>query len=157
MKFTAIVTLAFSLAALDGVFAAPAPQDLSVASSSEMSVAMSGMMAKKMAGREGQRGKGIFNKGKYKGKKDKAVAPCKNGISAGEYRCSNVDMTGFLSHEDMGSETVCSSRRKYCALILISNSAKETMSGDGPTRAGNSVLLARLTVRSSTSYFHNMH
>lgn len=30
--------------------------------------------------------------------------PCEDG-RAGEYRCNNIDMVGFLRHQDAGSET----------------------------------------------------
>jgi hypothetical protein len=103
MKFSAIVSLAFSLATVEVVIAAPQPQDFGITS---MSAAMSELASEKLAGRVSQREKGMFAKGKYKSR-SKAVAPCKNGKSAGIYSCKNVDMTAFLSHEDMGSASVC--------------------------------------------------
>jgi hypothetical protein len=47
----------------------------------------------------------VFAKGKYRSQ-EKAASPCVNGKANGTYECENVDMTAFLSHEDMGSVTV---------------------------------------------------
>jgi choice-of-anchor B domain-containing protein len=50
------------------------------------------------------RAKGMFGGSKLYKKHDRPVR-CRNGY-AGEYQCNNVDMMSFLSHEDMGSETM---------------------------------------------------
>lgn len=61
---------------------------------------MDRLMSLKLRQRETQRTMGFFDPGKYS---DKHVK-CENGKS-GEYSCNNVDMYGFLSHEEMGSAT----------------------------------------------------
>lgn len=102
MKFSTITGLALALATFDFAIAVPKPQEAGITSVSRMSAL--GLQGKKTATREAARGRGAFGKGKYKSKH--GAKKCKNGKSDGTYACSNVDMHGFLSHEDMGSVTV---------------------------------------------------
>lgn len=62
---------------------------------------MGRLMSMKMAQREASRAAGAFAPAKYDG--NNRLQKCKNG-KAGEYACENVDMHGFLSHAEMGSE-----------------------------------------------------
>lgn len=48
--------------------------------------------------------KGFFGGSKLY-KKIKNYSPCRKGY-AGEYQCNSIDMHGFLSHEDLGSESM---------------------------------------------------
>lgn len=63
---------------------------------------MNRLMAMKTAQREAYRASGTFAQAKYVD--NNRLQQCKNG-KAGEYACENVDMHGFLSHEEMGSKT----------------------------------------------------
>ncbi|KAK2810676.1 hypothetical protein FQN50_002716 [Emmonsiellopsis sp. PD_5] len=74
----------------------------SIPQSEKNEMNMNRLMAMKLSAREKLRDLGYFNAGKWKSiKKPQA---CVDG-KAGEYGCSNIDMTSFLSHEDMGSTT----------------------------------------------------
>lgn len=64
--------------------------------------AMERLMTLKSEQREAFRSQGLFNSGKYG--RDNRFHKCRGGRS-GEYACNNVDMHGFLSHEEMGSTT----------------------------------------------------
>lgn len=72
-----------------------------VASAAEPAV-MDRLMSLKLSQREEYQSQGFFEPGKYNG--NNRYQKCHNG-HAGEYRCDNVDMHGFLSHEEMGSST----------------------------------------------------
>ncbi|KAF1983287.1 hypothetical protein K402DRAFT_361352 [Aulographum hederae CBS 113979] len=63
--------------------------------------AMERLQEMKIAQRESAKSHGVFAPGKYN-KRDKQK--CKNG-KAGVYSCNNIDMTDFMSHEEMGSTT----------------------------------------------------
>lgn len=63
---------------------------------------MDRLMSMKTTHREAYRAAGAFAPGKHAG--NNRLQECKNG-KAGDYACENVDMHGFLSHEEMGSET----------------------------------------------------
>lgn len=65
-------------------------------------VTMERLMNLKVAQREEYRNQGYLDPGKYNG--NNKLHKCRDG-RAGEYRCDNVDMHGFLSHEEMGSST----------------------------------------------------
>jgi choice-of-anchor B domain-containing protein len=67
------------------------------------SAKMEGMMELKTQEWEAAAARGMFA-GSKKYKKTDKLTKCKNGY-AGEYKCNNVDMYSFLSHEDMGSES----------------------------------------------------
>lgn len=82
------------------------PQDFATTSATSTGFSMSHLKELKVATREKSRGLGRFKKGKY-GKHGKNVSKCKNGKVDGLYACSNVDLHGFLSHEEMGSVSVC--------------------------------------------------
>lgn len=73
-----------------------------LASAADSGVTMERLMNMKVAQREEYRNQGYFDPGKYNG--DNTLHKCRDG-RAGEYRCDNVDMHGFLSHEEMGSST----------------------------------------------------
>lgn len=63
---------------------------------------MERLMALKVAQREAQRAKGVFDS-----RRNQPLAsfqPCVNG-KAGEYSCDKVDLHGFLTHEEMASTT----------------------------------------------------
>lgn len=66
------------------------------------SAAMDRLMSKKLIQREDYRNQGFFHPGKYNN--NNHYRKCHKG-HAGEYSCDNVDMHGFLSHEEMGSAT----------------------------------------------------
>ena len=58
-------------------------------------------MSIKETQRQQFRDQGLFDAGKYGGNNE--LVECKDG-KAGEYACKNVNMHGFLSHEETGSE-----------------------------------------------------
>lgn len=97
--FAGLLLLATSAAA----YAAPAEE---IQSTSVTSNAMAELRQLKVETRERERKKGSFKKGKYNSKKNRNVSKCKNGLVDGEYGCKNVNLHGFLSHEDMGSVVV---------------------------------------------------
>jgi propanediol dehydratase large subunit len=63
---------------------------------------MERLMSIKVSQRESFRAQGVFNANKYG--RTNTYTKCANGKSR-EYACENVDMHGFLSHEEMGSVT----------------------------------------------------
>ncbi|OAX80184.1 hypothetical protein ACJ72_05490 [Emergomyces africanus] len=63
---------------------------------------MQRLMDMKLAAREKLIKDGVFDEGRFKS--INTPQRCVNG-KAGEFSCNNVDMTAFLSHEDMGSTT----------------------------------------------------
>jgi propanediol dehydratase large subunit len=63
---------------------------------------MERLMSIKVSQRESFRAQGVFGANKYG--RTNTYSKCANGKS-GEYACENVDMHGFLSHEEMGSVT----------------------------------------------------
>lgn len=50
-----------------------------------------------------QRELGAYNSTQYP--RITTYSPCVNGISAGEFRCKNVDLAYFASHAELGSKT----------------------------------------------------
>ena len=69
---------------------------------------MTELMAEKIAVREKWKGLGVFKSKLYKRLATKQ--PCVNGVSGRgknqeQYKCKNIDMRSFISHEDMGSVT----------------------------------------------------
>ncbi|PGH32746.1 hypothetical protein GX50_04460 [[Emmonsia] crescens] len=60
------------------------------------------LMDMKLASREKLRKDGLFDEGRFKSTNN--AQRCVNG-KAGEFSCNKVDMTAFLSHQDMGSRT----------------------------------------------------
>ena len=64
--------------------------------------AMERLMTLKSEQREAFRSQGVFDRGRYG--RDNKFHKCRGGRS-GEYACNNVNMHGFLSHEEMGSTT----------------------------------------------------
>lgn len=63
---------------------------------------MDRLMSMKLAQREASRASGAFAPARHAD--NNGLTQCKNG-KAGEYSCENVDLHGFLSHEEMGSKT----------------------------------------------------
>ena len=63
---------------------------------------MASLKAMKIATRQRMQAEGAFEANKYKSYQ--GVTPCVDG-KAGEYSCDNVDLHGFLTHGDMGSNT----------------------------------------------------
>lgn len=100
MKFTTLTALTLALATFDFSFA----QDDFAASAVSSKMSINGLKQKKIEARNRSAAKGFFGPGKWKGAKK--AGQCKNGKVEGTYACSNVDMKGFLSHEDMGSVSV---------------------------------------------------
>ncbi|KJK91878.1 hypothetical protein H633G_04203 [Metarhizium anisopliae BRIP 53284] len=81
-------------------FIAPNAQSLA-AVDAPLAVSMEEMKSVKIAEREQDIAKGVFDEGRYK---LQLATPCSNG-KAGEYSCKSVDLKGFLRHEDLGSQT----------------------------------------------------
>lgn len=50
-----------------------------------------------------QRNLGAYNSSQYA--RITTYSPCVNGISAGEFRCKNIDLAYFASHAELGSKT----------------------------------------------------
>lgn len=66
---------------------------------------MDRLMQMKLEAKNKMRAQGFFDEGRYdKGRVASGFTACANG-QAGPYSCSGVDMTGFLSHGEMGSST----------------------------------------------------
>ncbi|TLD23728.1 hypothetical protein PspLS_06408 [Pyricularia sp. CBS 133598] len=72
------------------------------ASSSPNAVSMEELKARKMLQHQEDQDQGAFDLDRYEARL--AGTPCVNG-KAGEYSCNNVDLMGFLRHQDMGSRT----------------------------------------------------
>lgn len=71
------------------------------ASVAQTAVSMEVLKAKKLAHQSEKEKAGQFAMNAYKAA---GATACVNG-TAGEYKCNNVDMKGFLRHQDMGSRT----------------------------------------------------
>ncbi|OAA72079.1 hypothetical protein LEL_09314 [Akanthomyces lecanii RCEF 1005] len=69
------------------------------AQSAPNAVSMASMQSLKMQQRESDRAAGMYAADRYAAQ---AAAKCSNG-KAGEYSCRNVDLAGFLRHQDTGS------------------------------------------------------
>ncbi len=69
------------------------------AQSAPNAVSMASMQSLKMQQRESDRADGMYAADRYAAQ---AAAKCSNG-KAGEYSCRNVDLAGFLRHQDTGS------------------------------------------------------
>ncbi|KIL87275.1 hypothetical protein FAVG1_09833 [Fusarium avenaceum] len=72
------------------------------AASAPNAVGMKELRQRKMALRESEAAAGVFDKDRYK--KLSSATSCTDG-KAGGYSCNNVDLLGFLRHQDMGSRT----------------------------------------------------
>ncbi|OAA63776.1 hypothetical protein ISF_04485 [Cordyceps fumosorosea ARSEF 2679] len=72
------------------------------ADSAPNAVSMSKLMSAKMSQRAQHRADGAYDAGRYAAAA--TSAKCSNG-KAGDYSCRNIDLAGFLSHEDTGSST----------------------------------------------------
>lgn len=99
-RFTSIL-----LAALAGTSAA---QDITVfnadtlrADSAPNAVSMATMRQRKIAQREKDIAAGLFDEDRYEAM---GATSCDGG-KAGEYSCNNIDLKGFLRHQDVGSQT----------------------------------------------------
>ncbi|OAA50492.1 regulatory P domain-containing protein [Metarhizium rileyi] len=68
---------------------------------SPLAVSMEELKNLKSSERQQDIANGVFDEGRYK---LQLASPCSNG-KAGEYSCKNVDLRGFLRHEDLGSRT----------------------------------------------------
>lgn len=93
------------LAALAGTSAA---QDITVfnadtlrAESAPNAVSMSTLRQRKTSQREKDIAAGLFDEDRYEAT---GATACVDG-KAGEYSCNNVDLLGFLRHQDAGSRT----------------------------------------------------
>lgn len=69
------------------------------ADSAPYAISMAAMREIKMQQREQDRAAGIFETNRYVAQ---GATKCSNG-KAGEYSCRNVDLMGFIRHQDMGS------------------------------------------------------
>lgn len=69
------------------------------AQSAPNAVSMSVMKELKTQQREQDRKEGVFALDRYVAQ---GATKCSNG-KAGEYMCNNIDLKGFLRHQDMGS------------------------------------------------------
>jgi hypothetical protein len=77
-------------------------EDYLRAANAPNAVGMKELRQRKMALRESEASAGVFDKDRYK--KVSSATSCTNG-KAGGYSCNNVDLLGFLRHQDMGSRT----------------------------------------------------
>ncbi|KAH7376674.1 hypothetical protein B0T11DRAFT_304022 [Plectosphaerella cucumerina] len=77
------------------------PQTELSAAVAPMAVSMSTLRAKKLAQFEKNEAEGLYDLDAYQ---LQSATPCANG-TAGEYKCHNVDLKGFLRHQDMQSRT----------------------------------------------------
>jgi hypothetical protein len=77
-------------------------EDYLRASSAPNAIGMKELRQRKMALHESEAAAGVFDKDRYKVLS--SATPCSGG-KAGEYSCNNVDLLGFLRHQDMGSRT----------------------------------------------------
>ncbi|KAK5653076.1 hypothetical protein OQA88_9363 [Cercophora sp. LCS_1] len=91
MKFNVIATAALGASTV------------SASASAEAASKMEQVMEIKVKQWEDARARGLFG-GSLLYPKIKKSTPCVKG-KAGEYQCSKVDLHGFLSHEDLGSQT----------------------------------------------------
>lgn len=69
------------------------------ASSAPNAVSMASLRAAKTQQRESDRAAGVFDVDRYAAQ---SATKCTNG-KAGEFLCRNVDLKGFLRHQDVGS------------------------------------------------------
>jgi hypothetical protein len=72
------------------------------ATSAPNAVAMSTLKQRKNTQRDRDRAAGVFDLDRYEAAA--SGSPCVDG-KAGEYSCNNVDLLGFLRHQDVGSQT----------------------------------------------------
>jgi hypothetical protein len=68
---------------------------------SPLAVSMEEMREMKLAQRRQDMAAGVFDQGRYQ---LQDATTCSNG-KAGEYSCNNIDLKGFLRHQDLGSST----------------------------------------------------
>lgn len=69
------------------------------ADSAPNAVSMTSLQSLKTQQRKSDRAEGLFDADRYVAQ---AAAKCSNG-KAGEYSCRNVDLAGFIRHQDTGS------------------------------------------------------
>lgn len=111
MKLTvSSVLLALASLHVTSAVPAPAPQSASVESFAVTRVSMAEIRADKEAKRATARANGVFAANKYPSMKANpnarmAASVCTNGKAANTYSCGNVDLHGFVSHQDLGSKT----------------------------------------------------
>lgn len=91
-----------SVAQTNKINAAKFNEDYLRASSAPNAVGMAELRQRKMALHESEAAAGVFDKDRYKVLG--SSTPCSGG-KAGEYSCNNIDLMGFLRHQDMGSRT----------------------------------------------------
>lgn len=89
------------LAALAGSSMAAVDEDTLRAASAPNAVSMSTLKQRKINQREKDIADGVFDVDRYEAT---SATPCVDG-KAGEYSCNNVDLLGFLRHQDTGSRT----------------------------------------------------
>ncbi|KAH7174999.1 uncharacterized protein B0J16DRAFT_364942 [Fusarium flagelliforme] len=96
-----LATLAGSAVAQDKINTAKFDEGYLRANSAPNAIGMGVLRQRKTALFEKQAASGVFDKDRYKVASSTA---CVDG-KAGGYSCNNVDMKGFLRHQDMGSRT----------------------------------------------------
>jgi hypothetical protein len=77
-------------------------EDYLRASSAPHAIGMGELRQRKTALFDSEKAAGVFDKDRYKVLS--SATPCSGG-KAGGYSCNNVDLLGFLRHQDMGSRT----------------------------------------------------
>ncbi|KHO02116.1 regulatory P domain-containing protein [Metarhizium album ARSEF 1941] len=95
-----VAMLASTGASMAGRLIAPDPDSLA-ALDSPLAVSMEELQGMKISERQQDIADGVFDEGRYA---LQGATACSNG-KAGEYSCRNVDLKGFLRHEDLGSRT----------------------------------------------------
>lgn len=118
------------LATLAGTAVAQNPQRINTAkfdegylraSNAPHAIGMGQLRQRKMALHESQAAAGVFDKDRYKTLS--SGTSCSNG-KAGEYSCNNIDLKGFLRHQDTGSRTrvgndIWGMFKNYCNLSSL--------------------------------------
>ena len=100
MKLTSVLMAALagtSTAQVVSIFNA----DTLRAQSAPSAVSMATMKGRKVAQREKDIADGVFDLNRYEAT---GATACVDG-KAGEFQCNNVDLLGFLRHQDAGSRT----------------------------------------------------
>jgi hypothetical protein len=96
-----LVAALATAAAAEKINTAQFDEDYLRASNAPNAVSMSVVRGRKVALREKQIANGDFAVDRY----ELASATACEGGKAGEYSCNNVDLRGFLRHQDVGSRT----------------------------------------------------
>ncbi|GAO20155.1 hypothetical protein UVI_02060720 [Ustilaginoidea virens] len=100
-SFTAFLVLSiFSYRSIASTDVAPNAESLAAADS-PLAVSIEEVMEAKLSHKERDITASVFDEDRYT---PQGATPYRNGNS-GEYSCENVDLRGFLRHQDLGSET----------------------------------------------------